>query len=60
MREAVKNYGMLQGAAKRLKTWLEKEFDEEKKYNAFIDAIIDCDPKELNDWLSSLDEMVEL
>tara|TARA_R100000900_G_scaffold133531_1_gene110292 strand:+ start:3807 stop:5087 length:1281 start_codon:yes stop_codon:yes gene_type:complete len=60
MREAVKNYSLLQGEAKRLKTWLEKEFDEEKKYNAFIDAIIDCDPKELNDWLSSLDEMVEL
>ena len=37
MREAVKNYGLLQGEAKRLKGWLEKENEESKKYDDFIE-----------------------
>jgi len=41
MREAVKNYGMLQGEAKRLKKWLEEEFEESKKCEAFVDSIIE-------------------
>jgi len=40
MREAVKNYGMLQGEAKRLKKWLEEEFEEDKKYNNFVNNIV--------------------
>jgi len=39
MREAVKNYGMLQGEAKRLKKWLEEEFEEDKKYNNFVESV---------------------
>jgi len=39
MREAVKNYGMLQGEAKRLKKWLEEEFEESKKYNNFVESV---------------------
>jgi len=39
MREAVKNYGMLQGEAKRLKKWLEEEFEEGKKYNNFVESV---------------------
>ena len=39
MREAVKNYGLLQGEAKRLKSWLEEEFEESKKYDNFVEKI---------------------
>tara|TARA_R110002020_G_scaffold94270_2_gene227050 strand:- start:3139 stop:4416 length:1278 start_codon:yes stop_codon:yes gene_type:complete len=39
MREAFNNYGLLQGQAKRLKEWLQKEFSQEKKYDAFIRAL---------------------
>ena len=40
MRETVKNYGLLQGEAKRLKGWLEQEFEENKKYKSFINKIV--------------------
>jgi len=40
MREAVKNYGMLQGEAKRLKEWLEEEFEENEKYHCFVNNIV--------------------
>ena len=39
MREAVKNYGLLQGEAKRLKLWLEQEFEENKKYEIFAEKV---------------------
>ena len=39
MREAVKNYGLLQGEAKRLKEWLEQEFEEDKKYDSFVQSL---------------------
>ncbi len=39
MREAVKNYGLLQGEAKRLKGWLEQEFEEGRKCESFVYAI---------------------
>ena len=39
MREAIKNYGMLRGEAKRLKKWLEEEFKQESCYFKFVDAI---------------------
>lgn len=41
MREAVKNYGLLQGEARRLKGWLEKEFEESKKYDDFVKQVFD-------------------
>ena len=40
MREAVKNYGLLQGEAKRLKGWLQKEFEESKKYESFVNKLL--------------------
>jgi hypothetical protein len=39
MREAVNSYGLLKGEAKRLKGWLEKEFEENKKYESFLTKI---------------------
>jgi glycosyltransferase involved in cell wall biosynthesis len=39
MREAVKNYGLLHGEARRLKCWLEEQFEESKKYEDFIEKI---------------------
>lgn len=39
MREAVKNYGLLQGESKRLKKWIENNFKQDDKYNAFINAL---------------------
>ena len=51
MREAIKNYGMLHGEAKRLKKWLEKEFEENKKYELFVNkllGIVKIDPKPIS------------
>jgi glycosyltransferase involved in cell wall biosynthesis len=39
MREAVKNYGLLQGESKRLKKWIENNFKQDDKYSAFINAL---------------------
>tara|TARA_R110002020_G_scaffold101258_2_gene238694 strand:+ start:2738 stop:4018 length:1281 start_codon:yes stop_codon:yes gene_type:complete len=39
MREAVNNHGLIKGAAKRLKKWLQVEFEEGKKYEAFVEAL---------------------
>ena len=39
MREAVKNYGLLQGESKRLKEWIENNFKQEDKYDAFVNAL---------------------
>ena len=36
MRDVVKNYGMSLGNAKRLKSWLEDKFEQEKKYEDFL------------------------
>lgn len=44
MREAVKNYGLLQGEAKRLKGWLEQEFEENKKYDNFVNSLKESFP----------------
>ena len=38
MRECYKNYGMVKGTAKKLQKWLKEEFEESKKYEAFIQA----------------------
>ncbi len=38
MRETVKNYGLVQGEAKRLKVWLENNFQEAEKYDSFVQA----------------------
>jgi glycosyltransferase involved in cell wall biosynthesis len=56
MREAVKNYGMVKGEAKRLKKWLVKEFAESKKYEQFTKAIYDPSSEEL-EWLEELSKI---
>ena len=58
MREAVKNYGLVKGTAKRLKEWLEVEFEEGKKYEAFVDALVGDELKqqqEIDDLFNQLD-----
>ena len=40
MREMVSNYPMMKGEAKRLKKWVEKNFKEEDKNAAFVEALI--------------------
>ena len=40
MREAVNNYGLLRGEAKRLKAWIEEEFEQSKKYDHFVKSIL--------------------
>jgi glycosyltransferase involved in cell wall biosynthesis len=57
MREAVKNYGLLQGEAKRLKGWLEQEFEESIKYESFITAI-DIENENSN-WLDEIVNIVK-
>jgi len=39
MREATKNYGLLQSQSNRLKSWLEEQFSQSKKYNKFVEAV---------------------
>jgi hypothetical protein len=58
MKEAYKSHGLLKSEAKRLKGWLEQEFEESKKYSNFVDSIYkpDENEKELIKWLNDLDE----
>ena len=60
MRQCYDNYSLSQGQAKRLKKWVLDEFSEEAINDKFITSIVGFDTAELNDWLASLDEMVEL
>lgn len=39
MKEAHKNHGLLKSEAKRLKGWLEQEFEEGRKYNKFVEVV---------------------
>lgn len=61
MREAIKNYGMLQGEAKRLKAWLEEEFEESKKYEHLVEcldelgALEELKDEELDEWIKELE-----
>tara|TARA_R110002020_G_scaffold50761_5_gene143486 strand:- start:15963 stop:17252 length:1290 start_codon:yes stop_codon:yes gene_type:complete len=58
MREAVKNYGLLQGEAKRLKKWIEKEFTQQAKYDDFLEKSgfleSGLEKKEIDDLFSDL------
>ena len=56
MREAVKNYGMIKGEAKRLKKWLAKEFEKSRKYEQFTKAIYDPSAEE-SEWLAELSKI---
>ena len=60
MRQSYENYGLCLGQSKKLKSWVLDTFTEEKINDNFINQLLGFDPAELNDWLSSLDEMVEL
>jgi glycosyltransferase involved in cell wall biosynthesis len=60
MRQCFENHGLFAGQAKKLKKWILDEFTEEKINDQFVNSVLGFDPTELNDWLSSLDEMVEL
>jgi hypothetical protein len=60
MRQCFENYGLCAGQAKKLKSWVLDTFTEEKINDKFVNSVLGFDPSELDDWLSSLDEMVEL
>ena len=38
MRECYKNYGLVKSTAKKLQKWIKEEFEESKKYDAFVQA----------------------
>ena len=59
MREAVKNYGLIKGEAKRLKQWLEENFEETKKYDEFVHALYG-DELELQSEIDDLFNQLEL
>ena len=46
MRDALKNYGLNKGAAKRLKEWLSIEFGEDKNLSNFVNALNLTEPRE--------------
>jgi len=60
MEDVHKNYGLAKSKANKLKEWVCEEFEEVRKYNEFTEALLDFDPEELNDWLNSLNEIVEI
>jgi len=59
MREAVNNCGLLQGEAKRLKGWLEKEFEDVDKFKNFVTAINGEESLEMIDWMNDIHEECE-
>ena len=46
MRDALKNYGLNKGSAKRLKEWLSIEFGEDKNLSNFVNALNLTEPRE--------------
>tara|TARA_R100001594_G_scaffold25879_6_gene50495 strand:- start:1403 stop:3478 length:2076 start_codon:yes stop_codon:yes gene_type:complete len=58
MREAVNNYGLVKGEAKRLKTWIEKEFSEEQKYHDFVVSLLG--QQEYNEMTANIIDVVAL
>ena len=61
MKEAYKNHGLLKSEAKRLKGWLEQEFEKGKKYNKFVEclgdlgALQELKDEDLDEWIKELE-----
>ena len=58
LRDAVKNYGFLKSSSRRLKKWLETEFEESAKYEGFVEALLGDDlqrEKEIDDLFNQLE-----
>jgi len=61
MKEAYKNHGLVKSEAKRLKGWLEQEFEENKKYKNFVEclgdlgALEELKDEELDEWIKELE-----
>ena len=60
MRQCYENYGLSVGLAKKLKDHILENFTSEKIYDKMVNSILGFDSTELDKWLTSLDEMVEL
>jgi glycosyltransferase involved in cell wall biosynthesis len=60
MRQCYENYGLCSGQAKRLQEWVLDNFSQNKINSTMVDTILGINQDELDDWLSSLGEMVEL
>jgi|TARA_R110001583_G_scaffold8506_31_gene40784 glycosyltransferase involved in cell wall biosynthesis len=54
LRELYKEEPRFRSQAKRLKTYIKKNFTEEQMYSEFVDAIHEEDNFELDEWLSGL------
>ena len=54
LRELYKDEPRFRSQAKRLKTYIKKNFTEEQMYSEFVDAIHEEDNFELDEWLSGL------
>ena len=59
LREVYKDYQRFKGQAKKLNTWVRKNFSAEQQYKKFVDAIYKQDQLELESWLKELEQDVE-
>jgi glycosyltransferase involved in cell wall biosynthesis len=56
MREVYKNWDRFRGQAKRLAAYIEKEFEESKINEMFVNAIIKQDKYDLNQWINNFNQ----
>ena len=56
MEDVYKNYGLAKSKANKLKKWVCEEFEESRKYEAFIDSIISKDEIEM---MEDIEKMFE-
>tara|TARA_R100001079_G_scaffold966_1_gene645 strand:- start:38280 stop:39542 length:1263 start_codon:yes stop_codon:yes gene_type:complete len=58
LRQVYKDYGRFKSQAKKLQTWIVKNFEEQKQYDCFNNAIDDFLPsKEDSEWMQTLSEI---
>jgi len=59
MRQCFENYGLYSGQAKKLKTWVLKNFHEDKINKEMVDLLHDEEAFEVENWLTSLGDIDE-
>jgi|10_taG_2_1085330.scaffolds.fasta_scaffold00761_7 hypothetical protein len=60
MRDMYSNYTQYVGMAKKLKKHIIKNFTEAQQYNKFVDAVLGDEELELEEWLSSFSEELQV
>ena len=58
-RQFRKNHEAAVSRAKKLKTWIKKEFSEKKQFEKFANSVADVLDFENDEWLSELEDMVK-